>query len=65
MTDEQILKFLMTELKIASLQQCCYDMKGEDYDYPEDTQEAFEDGEVYGFVSFARGLLRHIEESYE
>ena len=60
MTDEQKLNFLLTELKIASLQQTCYDMKGEDYDYPEDLQECFEDGESYGWITFARGLLRGV-----
>jgi len=67
MTDEQKLNFLMKELKLAALQQCCYDGKGggDYYDYPEDPQTIFEDGEVYGFVSFARGLLESIGESYE
>jgi hypothetical protein len=67
MTDEQKLNFLLKELKLAALQQCCYDGKGggDYYEYPELDIDIFEDGEVYGFVSFARGLLESIGESYD
>ena len=62
MTDEQKLSFLLKELHLAAEQITCYDGKGGGnyYDYPEDPQTIFEDGEVYGWVTFARGLLESI-----
>ena len=65
MTDEQKLNFLLTELRIAAEHKTCYDGKGggDYYDYPEDPQQIFEDGEVYGWVTFARSLLKGV--SYE
>lgn len=67
MTDEQKLKFLLTELKLAARQKNCYDENGANgiyYDYPEDSLQAFEDGQVYGWSSFARGLLEGMDENY-
>jgi hypothetical protein len=62
MTDEQKLSFLLKELDLAAAQTTCYDGKGGGnyYEYPEDPQTIFEDGEVYGWVTFARGLLESI-----
>ena len=46
MTNEQKLNFLLTELNLAASHQKEWDENG-----------SFEDGEVYGWSTFARGLL--------
>jgi hypothetical protein len=66
MTDEQKLECLLRELKILAKETHCYDSKGgEDYYYPEDSLDCFEDGSKYGLVSFARAMLESMDESYE
>jgi len=67
MNEEQKLNFLLKELKLAAKHKTCYDGKGggDYYDYPEDPQTIFEDGEVYGITSFSRALLESMGESYE
>lgn len=67
MTDEQKLNFLLTELKLAAQQTNCYDGESSTghYHFPENKQKIFEDGEVYGSSSFARGLLKSMNETYE
>lgn len=66
MTNEEKLNFLLTELKLAAQHKNCYDFDGGDaYEYPDLNCDVFEDGEVYGWTSFARGLLKSMDESYE
>jgi hypothetical protein len=67
MTDEQKLKFLITELKLLANQKHCYDgRKGDDlYYYSDDHDSTFDDGSKYGLVSFARSILESMGETYE
>jgi hypothetical protein len=67
MTDEQKLNFLLTELKLAAKHKHIKHCADENYDLNkvEDKQQIFEDGEMYGWVSFSRGLLECMEETYE
>lgn len=66
MTDEQKLTCLLTELKLLAKDKHCYDGKNEeDYQYPEDSLDSFEDGSKYALVSFARSILEGIGEKYD
>ena len=52
MTDEQKLSYLITELKLAASHQTAWNYNG-----------SFEDGEVYGWSTFAGALLESIGEN--
>lgn len=67
MTDEQKLTFLLNELKLAAKHKHCYDGRGGDnlYYYTDDHDSTFDDGQQYGWVTFARGLLEGVGETYD
>lgn len=64
MTDDQKLNFLLTELKLAAKHKHIKHYADENYDFNklEDKQQIFEDGEMYGWVSFSRELLQCVGE---
>ena len=66
MTDEQKLKFLLTELKLLARKKHCYDGRGGDnlYYYTDDHDATFDDGSQYGLVSFARSTLESMGEKF-
>jgi hypothetical protein len=64
MTDKQKLEFLLTEIKSTAKQKTCYEY-GNLYEYPDDYDATFDDGDRYGKITFARKLLESIGESYE
>lgn len=67
MTDTRKLELLLTELKSTAKRKTCYDGKGggDYYEYSEDLDMIFDDGDRYGKITFARELLESIGESYE
>ena len=67
MTDTRKLELLLTELKSTAKRKTCYDGKGggDYYEYSEDLDVIFDDGERYGKITFARELLESIGESYD
>jgi hypothetical protein len=67
MTDTRKLELLLTELKSTAKRKTCYDGKGggDYYEYSEDLDVIFDDGDRYGKITFARELLESIGESYE
>jgi len=67
MTDTRKLELLLTELKSTAKRKTCYDGKGggDYYEYSEDLDMIFDDGDRYGKITFARELLESIGESYD
>ena len=67
MTDTRKLELLLTELKSTAKRKTCYDGKGggDYYEYSEDLDIIFDDGDRYGKITFARELLESIGESYD
>jgi hypothetical protein len=68
MNNGEKLVFLLKELKLAAKEKNCWDNNGANgvyYEHPEDSQEAFDNGQEYGYTSFARGLLAAIGETYD
>jgi hypothetical protein len=67
MTDTRKLELLLTELKSTAKRKTCYDGKGggDYYEYSEDQDVIFDDGDRYGRITFARELLESVGESYE
>ena len=67
MTDTRKLELLLTKLKSTAKRKTCYDGKGggDYYEYSEDQDVVFDDGDRYGRITFARELLESIGESYE
>lgn len=67
MTDTRKLELLLTELKSTAKRKTCYDGKGggDYYEYSDDQDVIFDDGDRYGRITFARELLERIVESYE
>jgi hypothetical protein len=66
-TDTRKLELLLTEIKSTAKRKTCYDGKGggDYYEYSEDQDIIFDDGDRYGRITFARELLESIGESYE
>jgi hypothetical protein len=64
MTDTQKLELLLTELKVTAKQKTCYE-HGNLYEYPDDYDATFDDGDRYGKIMFSRDLLERMGESYE
>mgnify|MGYP001002720806 CR=1 FL=1 len=67
MTDTQKLEFLLNEIKSTAKRKTCYDGKGggDYYEYSDDHDATFDDGDRYGKITFARELLESIGESYD
>jgi hypothetical protein len=67
MTDTRKLELLLTEIKSTAKRKTCYDGRGggDYYEYSEDLDIIFDDGDRYGRITFARQLLESIGESYE
>lgn len=67
MTDARKLELLLTELKSTAKRKTCYDGKGggDYYEYSDDQDVIFDDGDRYGRITFARELLESIGESYD
>jgi hypothetical protein len=67
MTDKQKLEFLLTELKSTAKGKTCYDGRNDKnlYEYPDDQDVIFDDGDRYGKIMLARELLERMGESYD
>jgi hypothetical protein len=64
MTGKQKLEFLLTEIKSTAKRKTCYE-HGNLYEYPDDYDATFDDGDRYGKIMFSRDLLERMGESYE
>ena len=67
MTDEQKLTLLLKVLKQYAEMEHCYNKYGDDYNPNNYTHgdDVFDDGSVYGEITFARTLLEQIGVEYE
>ena len=63
MTDTQKLEFLLKELKSTAKRKTCYEDR-DWYEYSDDHDATFDDGDRYGKITFARELLENMGESY-
>lgn len=63
MTDTQKLEFLLSILKKEAKIKHCFDKYGDDYSTCDNGNydDAFDDGEMYGRVECARGVLEQVE----
>ena len=64
MTDKQKLEHILTELKKTAKRKTCYECV-DFYEYPDDYDQTFDDGDRYGKIIFVRELLESIGESYD
>ena len=62
MTDTEKLQFVLSRLQENSDFKHCFDKYGDDYSPAENNKydDAFDDGELYGRVQFARDLLQQL-----
>jgi hypothetical protein len=64
MTDTEKLQFLISKLQKSAESKHCYDKYGDDYS-PSDNgnyDDAFDDGQWYGEIDFARSLLQQLNK---
>lgn len=62
MTDKEQLQFLLSKLQHNSSIEHCFDKCGDEYSPSYGNyDDAFDDGELYGAVEFARDLLRQLK----